>query len=355
MIRTSVVISLRFNPGFLQTLIGYARLFKELGIQTEFMVSPLYTQFAELAAASPVISYNGGALSKGWDIAIFINPSVYNYRVGFQLKLYGSKVLYLYHEPWQMSPAYIWHEGLVNSMRAAAAHRATVSVLRLADRVLLPSKAALEIYRRADARYNSKALYFPLVFDDQTSKPLGDLIERKQYFSFIGNPCRSHGFANYIAVIRHAILSGDETHFLIASRFPIPKATLQDPVLQRHLHQIEIRCGKPLSEEEINECFAVSFCVWNLYRRSTQSGVLPKAFMFGAPVIASNTGSFPEFVRDGWNGRFADVRNLENVRAAMQEIRKHLPSFAFNCRSTFCDVFFYKSNIETFERMLEDL
>lgn len=355
MSRKAVVISLRFNPGFLQTLIGYAKALGELGIATEFLANPLYERYDEITEVAPLIAYRGDEVFNGWDIAIFLNPSVDNYKLGRQLKARGTKILYVYHEPWQLSLNYIRHEGLIGSAKAAAAHRATVPLLKLADRVLLPSKTALEVYGRADARHNSHALYFPLVFEDQAPKSMTDVLEQKRYFSFIGNPCRSHGFDHYIAAIRYGILAGHETEYMIASRFPISKAVLRDPVLRENSHRIEIRCGRPLSEEEINGCFAASFCVWNLYRRTTQSGVLPKAFMFGTPVIASSIGSFPEYVRDGWNGRFADVRGLDNVWGAVEEMRRNLSSFSTNCRSTFRDVFYYRSNVGALEAIIDAL
>lgn len=355
MSRKAVVISLRFNPGFLQTLIGYARALGGLGIVTEFLVDPLYEGFEEVAAAGPLIAYRGAAISKTWDIAIFLNPSIDNYRVGIQLKTCGAKILYLYHEPWQLSLAYVRHEGLRGAARAMAAHRATVPVLRLADRILLPSKTALEIYRQVDAHHNSNAIYFPLIFEDQAQRSIADLLAQKRYFSFIGNPCRSHGFDHYIDVIRYGIRAGHKIQFLIASRFPVPKVVLRDPILRNNLHRIELRCGRPLSEEEINGCFAASFSVWNLYRRTTQSGVLPKAFMFGAPVIASRIGSFPESVRDGWNGRFADPRDLEDVWDAVQYMQKNLSSFARNCRTTFREAFYYGSNVDALKKILDSL
>lgn len=350
--RKAALISLRFNPGFVQTLIGYAKALEELGVSVDFLVNPHYEQFKEAESAAPLISYRGGAAPKSWDIAIFLNPSVDNYRLGLQLKAGGAKILYLYHEPWQLSLAYVRNEGLRAAVRAAAAHRATTPVLRLADRILLPSKTALEAYRKIDGRHNPHAVYFPLIFEDSAPNSVADLLAQKRYFSFIGNPCRSHGFDHYIAAIRHGILAGDQTKFLIASRFPIPKAVLRDPLLQKHSDRIAIHCGRPLGEEEINRFFAASFCVWNLYRRSTQSGVLPKAFMFGTPVIAGQVGSFPEFVQDGWNGRFSDARDMESVWTAVRDMREDLPRFSRNCRSAFREVFYYRSNLNVLRNIL---
>ena len=142
--------------------------------------------------------------------------------------------------------------------------------------------------------------------------------------------------------------------FLIASRLPLPGTLLNDPTLRKNLDRIEIRCGRPLGNDEINRCYLESFCVWNIYRRSTQSGVLPKAFMFGTPVIASRVGAFPEWVEEGVNGRFAEARDCEGILAALEDIRNNIEGYATRCRQTFIEKFFYRSNLAAIQRSSSD-
>jgi glycosyltransferase involved in cell wall biosynthesis len=79
-----------------------------------------------------------------------------------------------------------------------------------------------------------------------------------------------------------------------------------------------------------------SFCVWNLYKCTTQSGVLPKAFMTGTPVIANSLGSFPDFIRNGLNGEIVDdSRNFEAILRASERIRKNFETYARGCRRSF--------------------
>jgi len=88
-----------------------------------------------------------------------------------------------------------------------------------------------------------------------------------------------------------------------------------------------LRHGKPLSNDQINKYYEESFCIYNMYRRTTQSGVLPKAFMFGVPVLASDIGSFPEFVEDGENGFIVKNRDEGPIYNKLKIIRENIYSF----------------------------
>ncbi|MEI2749884.1 MAG: glycosyltransferase [Ferruginibacter sp.] len=43
------------------------------------------------------------------------------------------------------------------------------------------------------------------------------------------------------------------------------------------------------------------------YRDATQSGVLMTSYAAGKMVLATNVGSFPEYIQDGVNGLLAEV------------------------------------------------
>ena len=354
MTEKALIISLRFNPGFIQTLIAYAKALAELGIRATFLVDPAYSKFPELANTAEILEFRRLPLAGSWTHAIFVNPALDNSGLAVELKRGGARILYVYHEPWHMSLSYVRNEGAVGSLRAFAAHRATVSVLRLADQILVPSNTALDLYRKSDARHNPRATYFPLIFDDEATLSLSELVSEKQYFSFIGKPCRSHAFDQFVCTMRRVFEVGMDVRFLIASQFAVSVSLLRDPVIRKHADQIEIRCGRPLGSEEMNRCYAESFCIWNLYRRSTQSGVLPKAFMFGTPVIASTVGSFPEFVEDRVNGRFVEAGDQDATIAAVKDIQQNIGTYAMNCRKSFHQMFYFRARLSELAGMLRE-
>jgi glycosyltransferase involved in cell wall biosynthesis len=108
-----------------------------------------------------------------------------------------------------------------------------------------------------------------------------------------------------------------------------------------------------LSNDEINEYYLKSFCVWNIYNCSTQSGVLPRAFMAGAAVIAKGNGSFPEFIRPGMTGEFvASGDDHEEIFQSAEKIRRETPRYVGECRKSFMGTFFYGANREKLAAIL---
>ncbi len=339
------LVSLRFNPAFIQHLIAWAKAMKELGHDPEFVLDRAYRNFPELEIVAFLREVNADSLAVAWRYAVFLNPSPDNRNLANTLKEKGAKILYIYHEPWQMSFVYLSGEGILGALRGTLAHHVTVPALKLADTVILPSRYALGEYQKSDAQYNGNAIYLPLIYDDEERATNPRMLEQKRYFSYIGSLCWSHGFDQYLAFVRYSLRRKLNISFLIASRNPIPSRFMNDKLFSRNSDKIEIFCGKPMGNHEMNRYYAESICVWNLYRRSTQSGVLPKAFMFGTPVIAGKIGSFPEFIQDGVNGRFADARDHERIWTAFEDIRSNLSMYAANSRKTFLETFYYRSHL----------
>lgn len=123
--------------------------------------------------------------------------------------------------------------------------------------------------------------------------------------------------------------------FLIAtkSEFEVPKELLRSS-------RVVIRKGKPMSNDEINEYYASTYVVWNAYARTTQSGVLAKAFMFGTPAIVLRKNS-NEFMRDGIEVvAIEDNTDNSQIVRAIQQIRNNFEIYSRNCRMQFQRLFF---------------
>jgi glycosyltransferase involved in cell wall biosynthesis len=104
---------------------------------------------------------------------------------------------------------------------------------------------------------------------------------------------------------------------------------------------------------EINQHYLESFCVWNAYELSTQSGVLPHAFMAGSPVLAARIGSFPEFVREGLNGEYIDASaGPSEVLRCVERMRDRIGIYVDGCRKTFLETFYYRSHKDEFSALL---
>jgi glycosyltransferase involved in cell wall biosynthesis len=347
------ITSRRFNPAHVQHLIAYAKLSRELGIEPVFLLDREYQRFPELQRLAKVIGPESDLVSEGFTHALFYNASTENVKVASALKKNGTRILYVLHEPGQQALKFLWSEGITTGIRGLLAHSLSVPMIKTADLVLLASRFGLKIYNESDRKHNVHCDYFPLIYDDDVSGDVGALLSGKKYFAYLGSLCRAHGFDHYLSFMRDQLRLGSDLRFLIASRHVLPPEVEKDPILKANSEKLKIQCGRPLSNEEMNLAYAESFCIWNVYRRSTQSGVLPKAFMFGTPVLASSSGSFPEFVTDGVNGKFARGEDKQVIADSLYEIRSDMTNFATNCRKTFNKEFFYKSNLSRFDNLLK--
>ena len=350
--RTIALVSLRFNPAFVQHLIAYAKAVRELGYEPQFILDAAYQAFSELKDAASIRQELTCDSAGHQSHAVFLNASTKNRDLAIALKKNGTKILYVFHEPWQMSLRYLWNEGLLSGLKGAMAHHFTVPVLKIAHTVILASQNGILEYQKSDVRHNSNVAYLPLLYDDEAGQGVLNDISQKRFLSYIGNICRSHAFDRFLSFVQFSLQRDRNLSFLIASRNPMPDRLMKDRIFLRNAERIEMRCGRELSNAEINRCYAESFCVWNLYRRSTQSGVLPKAFMFGTPVIAGRVGSFGEFVQDGVNGRFAGPRDGEEIQAAATDMRINIARYASHCREAFLRTFYYRAHLQDLARLL---
>ena len=350
--RRAVLVSLRFTPAIVQHLVAYAKALRELGFTVEVVLDRAYSEFSELAEMTCASTEEQDLERASFSHAIFFNVAFENAALANRLKRRGARIIYIYHEPWEASFAFLRTDGFGIRIKAAIAHRVSRPLLKIADLVLVGSKYGLNAYRRADARYNPRASCLPLIYDDEAGRPTREMVQQKLCFSYLGNIGRVHGFDQFIRTMRESLLRNSNMRFMIASRFPLPEFVLRDDVIRRNLDKIEVMCGRTLTNEEINGCYRRSFGVWNVYRRSMQSGVLPKAFMHGTPVVASRVGSFPEYVRDGFNGRFASGDDPGGVLSVLDEIRERSDEYADNCRQSFLDIFHYKSKLEELRQLL---
>ena len=340
-----IVASLKFSPGHLSHIVAYGKLFREIGNGVTLWLDQGYAKL-DTRNEFPVLWYPKTEPKKV-DILFLVNASTKNHFLCRNFKKKGARIIYLYHEPWESFGQYL-KEGLKQALKATAAHYFSTKVLPFCDLVIVPSEYALGLYKRHDVRYNNKVIKIPLLFDDELRGEID--LSKKEYFSYIGHAVKGHAFDEYIAFIKYAYAKGVQFKFEIATRTDLGSLLKRDRALIKMENEgiLRISHGRPLTNEEINQAYERSFCVWNLYRRSTQSGVLPKAFMFGTPVIATRMGSFPEYVSDTKNGFLMGCAyRFEDLLVAAAGTKKDIQVMAKHCRATFKKVFYWKSWLDS--------
>jgi len=74
--------------------------------------------------------------------------------------------------------------------------------------------------------------------------------------------------------------------------------------------------------------------------------------MFGTPVLATDTGAFSEFVKDGFNGKFVAAEEPAAIYSAYLEITNCFQTYSRNARDTFLSTFYYVSQLERLQQVL---
>ena len=348
------ILSAKFAAGHFSHMTAFYRLFEELNMDACLLLDKGYAGFL---AEYP--EYRNAPLEDAdrvqADILLIYNLSTKDSKIITLMKKRNPelKIFFVYHEPWYGFSGWICdflkqNETLIASIKAFGRHVFVKNVLRHSDCVLLASNAAVEIYKKYDAKYNKNYKFRPLLFRDEANGTV-DLADKK-YFSFISTADSAKNFLLFLEFVKYKSRKDATSLFQIATRVDIAKyidSELADLMTQ---NKLIINHGHNLTNEEINYAYSVSNCTWLLYKRSTQSGVLGKATMFGSPVIASDIGSFSETV-NGENGIILpDGYSLEDINRAYEHICNNLKTYSENARTTFLDKFYYSNQIERFSK-----
>ena len=140
--------------------------------------------------------------------------------------------------------------------------------------------------------------------------------------------------------------------FLIATRSDVPERL--STVIEQCVSsgRLVVQSGIPMTNDQINRFFAQSYVVWNAYKRSMQSGVLPKAYMFGTPVIVS-TSNQSEYFEDGVHGvLISSEYSIAEFENAVLKLQLNWSDVSRNCRASFLRNFEYHALSSTFMRFL---
>ncbi len=344
----ALVISLNFNPGHVSHMVASYRQLEELGYDSQLYVDAAFIPF--LPKSCRYCVYGKDKIPEV-SVAIVLFPSQKNLFLIRKLKRLGSKVIYLFHEPLTplkeylkagFSYTYLAKLWIVNQIS-----RLTV---KWSDAVLLPSKKAVEYYKANPLYTNKNYHYLPLLYDDERTSKYFDY--PRYYFGYIGTVAADHSFMEYVKFAEWTILEKrlPQLKFLIATKsdFDIPRALAESP-------RVVVKKGTPLSDDEINDCYASSFIVWNAYSRTTQSGVLAKSFMFGTPAVVLRK-NLSEFTEDGKEVvAISDNTSFEEIQEAVLRIMTNFETFSSLARERFEKAFFYRRYNESFREILSSL
>jgi glycosyltransferase involved in cell wall biosynthesis len=333
-------------------MIALAQSLRALGFEVTFILDEGYLSLSGLSLIGdtvPASQYHNDPARPQLDVAIFCNSAIKNHSLARTLRAEKTSVFYLFHEPesvwnWQVLKS----EGAMKALRFLFSTYYSIKTLRQASGVIVCSSYAYSLYQQNYLRFNRNVYVMPLPFDDEVgSERFEQMRSKKQYFGFVGTACKAHGFDDFVNFAKFSLRNGSDIPFAIATRVNLASLLQSDQELANLVKQGKIRMqhGRELSNDEINQYSLECFCIWNVYLRSTQSGVLPRSYMAGTPVLASRVGSFQEEVQPGFTGEFVDVNEDPAViLATVQNLREHAADYFDECRRRFLEKFYFRAN-----------
>lgn len=345
--RNILIVSLNYSPAFTSHMLAYGECSKIIGCDPYYLVNNKYVD--ELKASVDREHIIDGVNKRKYFAAIICNVGLEHMVVATLLKMKGVHVFYVFHEP-DFSFHRIINESVINGVKLVVASICSAYISALSSNVLLPSRNAMEMYRKKFSVFNSRYTIFPLLFSDEysCSKEI-----KRDYFSYIGTATESHNFEDYIKLIKYIANHEKSIKFCIGTKNDISDYIDDDMHDLMKIGRLIINSGRVLTNEEINSLTEQSFCVWNAYKVSTQSGVLVRSFMMGTPVLATDVGSFKEYIKEGYNGVYIKKdQDSAGILKKIISIKNNIKKYNMNCRKSYDDMFSTRKNAYRFNQII---
>lgn len=351
----SILASKRFNPGHISHMEANSKLLESQGfdvrfsVHREFISFPTCTMKGREAGPSDWMALSKGDLFVVWyaSVSVILN-------LLFVRMFTRATTVYVYHEPYTSFSSYraggfSW----LKTVRVTAISMVSRVICALSNKIIFPSTRAFEAIPAARLQPRRYAK-INLMFADESSPDTHDLA--RDFVSYIGTIAEDHAFDEFVRLM-HACIADEalpNLRFLIATRSQVPdkhRTAIEHGVSSGRLI---LQSGSPMTNSQINRFYAQSFVVWNAYKRSMQSGVLPKAYMFGTPVLVS-TSNRSEYFEDGIHGALiSDQYTMQEFEQAIARLQTTWPDFSQNCRAHYLQNFDYRALSSMFMNFVSD-
>ena len=346
--KTSILSSGRFNPGHISHLLAFKKMLNEHEFDVKFLCNENYSEFSsDIKDGTVGIWYCLFKLKKD-DVFIIWSPSMVSLVHCLLVRLFcRCGLLYVYHEPFESLRSYR-DAGFSKLEILRFFLISIVSCLKcaLSTLVILPSLKAKAAFDASFIR-GTNNIKLNLIFDDEAGETN---LHEKKYISYIGTIAKDHAFNKFVNLVsqicRDNLLT--DVEFLVCTKSSIPEDCRSKIEKCVNAGRLTVVSGNPMRTEEINDYYAKSLVIWNAYKRSMQSGVLPKAYMFGVPVITSLSGSSEYFVSDSTGLAISSDYKLEDFVGAISLILASFPKYSSCARAYFLKNFYYKGLSDQF-------
>ena len=344
-----LIVSLHFSPGFIGHMMAWYKLCEQCGYKPLIYGDAQYAKYYENTGYRFTMKKEELGAFKP-DFAVVQNTGFENVEFFRWSENNGCKILYILHEPY-MGIKELLKDGTY-CVKQAVACMLNVWLCGKSAKVIVCSQYAEDNCRRYMKGAYKKAVRFPLLFMDEYSEQG----EERKYFSLIGTYATPKGSDLFLKFIKDSVSKGYDINFQIATRTNLEEQ-LKDELFQKMIAEgkLIVQHGRNMTTDEINGAYRRSICCWNGYRRTTQSGVLPNAYMLGTPVLATRLGSFVEFVTPGQTGEFIDNEDCESIYQGYLKIKEHSKEMSQKCRQYFVENYFYGSQEQQFKKIINSI
>jgi glycosyltransferase involved in cell wall biosynthesis len=347
--KTAIVESRNFNPGHLSHILANYKLFQDEGISPILLVHPSFQDMNIGGGFNVLTSLKWRRMGKiDWLVVWF--PSL---RAIFDIVLLrwlcGAKVIYVLHEPFESIKIYRRAGfGWGKTARVCMVGLVNYLLVLTSSKIVISSQKAASIFRKKYHLVKKPYAVVPLLYDDEARDTKWEL--RRPYISYIGTIAEDHAFNEFLTFVARSSekRSFPGHQFLIATRSSLSASDRRLVADAMARGDLIVRDGRTLTNAEINEFYANSVVVWNAYKRSMQSGVLAKAYMFGTPVLVSTLNE-NEYFSDRVNGVLVkETYDFAELQAAVAEMIGKFDDYSRACRRQFLAVFYYKAQSRIF-------
>lgn len=189
--------------------------------------------------------------------------------------------------------------------------------LSKANKVILLSKNSKELFSVRYSKYTDKSVWMPLGahIPEATLQEPPELsgVTQSGYYLFFGRICKYKGLYNLLKAYDSIV--GEEKSILVIAG----DGKLEAKEMQLINKNRVLLINRFIQDGEMLYLLKNSRTVVLPYTEASQSGVIPIAYSFGIPVIASNIPGLVEYVENGRSGILCS--DNQEIRDALLSIR----------------------------------
>jgi len=218
------------------------------------------------------------------------------------------------------------------------------NLLTKTDVVIISSKISRELFVKRYPWYQGRIIFAPLIYEDLGCGTPGT--GEPEYITLVGPPVPAKGPEIFLKIAASAKMSHPCLKFQIISRSPVT-----DPAFYQNSN-VRIFYMDRIRDEEMGNLLRKSIAVVAPYKAATQSSVVVMANMVGTPVVSSNIGGLPEFIRHKVTGFLVNLdAPITEWIEGIEYTKEHRDDMSVACRHYFEEEFSEKSWGHHFNRI----